>query len=94
MDSPTPQEARDAALRLDGHPLDMRIVDRFIDEHGPKMKDMTHDEQNDLADAIAKAPWNDPDYLPVHKDVVAALRERLNEARRLLDGANPQTEEQ
>lgn len=39
------------------------------------MKNMTHDEQNDLADAIAKAPWNDPDYLPVHKDVVAALDE-------------------
>jgi hypothetical protein len=38
------------------------------------MKNMTHEEQTDLADAVAKAPWNDPDYLPVHRDVVEALR--------------------
>jgi len=81
MDAPTAQEARDAVLRLDGHPLDLRIVDRFIDECKPKRKNMPHDEQTELAADVSR----DTDYLPVHKDVVADLHKWAEKAEQYLE---------
>lgn len=44
-------------MRLDGHPLDLRIVDRFIDDHDTKNKKMLRESRQYGAGDLGAFPY-------------------------------------